>query len=242
MLFRLVVLLFFTVTLSVSVAEEMPTRVGYAYDKDSEELIYTETHYEKFAGETVAESKVVYKDISEKVFAEKSVDFSVNKFLPEFNLRNDLTGHVEATRFVENKYEVIFSKLQSETKKEALLKFPENGISDAGFDNFIIKHWAELIEGEVYVREFLIPSMMDFIKFKIYQDDVVDDDNKSLRVINIEPNNFFIRAFAGTTRLYYEKSRPALRKFDGVSNMRDSKGDNLKVTIRYEDAQSLALN
>lgn len=242
MLFRLVVLLFFTVTLSVSVAEEMPTRVGYAYDKDSQELIYTETHYEKFAGETVAESKVVYKDTSEKIFAEKSVNFSVNKFLPEFNLRNNLTGHVEVTRFVENKYEVTFSKLQSETKKEALLKFPENAISDAGFDNFIIKHWAELIEGEVYVREFLIPSMMDFIKFKIYQDDVVDDDNKSLRVINIEPNNFFIRAFAGTTKLYYEKSRPALRKFDGVSNMRDSKGDNLKVTIRYEEIQNLALN
>lgn len=223
-------------------AEEIPTRVGYAYDKQTNELIYTENHFEKFNDNLIAKSKVIYKDAKSSVIGNKTVDFSKNNFMPEFNLRNDLTGHVEATRFIENKYQVTFSKLENEAKKEALLKFPENGISDAGFDNFIIKHWTELIEGKVYVREFLIPSMMDFIKFRIYQDGIVDNDNKLLRVINIEPDSFFIRAFAGTTRLYYEKSRPALRKFDGVSNMRDSKGNNLKVTIRYEETQNLALN
>lgn len=238
------IILFLSLTLcSVSInANEFPTRIGYAFDQNTKELIYTESHYEQYSDETVHKSKVIYKDASDNIFAQKSVDFTKNKYMPEFSLQNDMTGHIEKTRFVESKYEVVFSKLQSNAKKEALINYPEDGISDAGFDNFIINHWEDLLEGEMFVREFLIPSMMDFVKFRIYQDDVVTEDNRKLRIINIEPNSFIIRAFAGTTKLFYDESMPKLVKFDGVSNMRDKKGDNLKVTIQYEEIQKLALN
>ena len=48
---------------------------------------------------------------------------------------------------------------------------------------------------------------------------------------------FFLRAFAGTSRLHYEYDRPELKKFHGVSNMRDEKGENYRVTISYEKVQ-----
>jgi hypothetical protein len=242
MLSKFIAILALSSLLSFAIAEELPTRIGYAYDKETKDLIYTENHYEKHVDGIIYTSKVIYKDVSEKVFAEKTVDFAKNEFIPEFNLQNNLTGHIESTRFVQSKYEVVFSKLYADSKKDTLLNYPSDGISDAGFDNFIIRHWDELKNGEVFVRNFLIPSMMDFIKFRIYQDEVINEQNKTLRVINIEPDSFLIRAFAGTTKLFYENTMPVLKKFDGVSNMRDSNGDNLKVTIRYEAVKKLALN
>ena len=242
MLSKLITLFILSATVSISTAEEMPTRIGHAYDKETNELLYTETHFEKFSGVTVAKSKVVYKDTSEEVFAEKNVDFSVNKFLPEFKLKNKVTGHIEGTRFVESKYEVTFVESETKPKKEVAIDIPSDGISDSGYDNFIIKHWEEIKEGEVFVRGFLIPSLTKFIKFRIYQDKVIDDEQGLLRVINVEPNSFLLRAFAGTSVLYYDKAKPRLRKYDGVSNLRDDKGENLQVTIRYEDTNNIALN
>lgn len=231
------ILLFLSLsTLSVN-AEEILTRIGYAHDKSTSELVYTENHYEKYTDGMILKSRVVYKDTSDNVFAEKTVDFTNNKFMPEFSLNNSANGHKEETRYKQSQYEVVFSETKTGPEKDALLSYPEDGISDAGFDNFIIEHWDELVSGEVFKREFLIPSMMDFIKFKIYQDDVVDEEGESLRLINIEPANFLIRAFAGTTKLYYDTDAPKLRRFDGVSNMRDAKGDNYKVVIKYRDGE-----
>lgn len=231
-----------TIFTSLLSAEETQSRVGYAYDKENEQLLYSENHYEFYNEGMVLRSRVVYKDAAEKVIANKTVDFSRNLFMPEFNLRNSETGHVEKTRFINNEYEVTFISLESEVEKNARLTYPINAISDAGFDNFIIKHWAELNKGEVFKREFLIPSMLDFITFRIYQDAVINEQGESLRVINIEPDSFFIRAFAGTTKLFYEKEKPKLKRFDGVSNMRDSNGDNYSVIIKYKEFEKLASN
>jgi hypothetical protein len=240
MLFRILVLLCLSLNVMSLSANEIQTRIGYAYDKKTNELVYTESHYEKYVDGLIYTSRVIYKDASERIFAKKTVDFSNNPFMPEFALNNNETGHKEMTRFVQSEYEVVFSKKQTEPEKDARLDIPANGISDAGFDNFIIKNWESLVTGEVFKREFLIPSMMKFVKFRIYQDKIVNENDESLRIINIEPDSFLIRAFAGTTKLYYDKETPKLRKFDGVSNMRNSNGDNYKVMIRYDELKKLA--
>jgi hypothetical protein len=66
----------------------------------------------------------------------------------------------------------------------------------------------------------------------------LNKEGQSLRLINIEPNSFFVRVIAGKIKLYYDIDEPILRVFEGVSNMRDSKGDNYDVFIKYEDFKS----
>jgi hypothetical protein len=222
-------------------AGDSPTRVGYAYDRDTDNLLYTENHYETFNDGVLLRSEVIYKDIDENIIAKKTADFSTSQFMPEFSLENIKTGHKEKTRYTENKYEVIFSESQAETQKEALIKYKEDSISDAGFDNFIIAHWDELKAGKKFKREFLVPSMLDFMNFRIYQETVVDKNGRTLRLINIEPNSFFVRVIAGTLKLYYDNNKPALRIFEGVSNMRDYKGDNFNVVIKYKNVEQQTL-
>ena len=218
------------------------TRVGYAYDSLSNQLLYTESHHEEYDAGKIIYSEVIYKDTNENVIAKKTADFSYNQFMPEFALENANTGHIEKTRFVENKYEIIFSESVNKSQKESLIKFNKDAISDAGFDNFIIFHWNELVAGKRFKRDFLVPSMLDFIRFRIYQDEVVNAEGQSLRLINIEPDSFFVRVIAGTLKLYYDNEKPALRIFEGVSNLRDSKGENYNVVIKYEDIKPQVLS
>ena len=228
-------------------AEDTPSRIGYAFDKKTDELLYTESHYENISDGLVEKSQVIYKDPLSNIIAKKTTNFSIDPFMPEFSLVNQKTGHREQTEYIEKKsqekkYKVLFTKTSKAPVKDEVLALPEKGISDAGFDNFIVEHWDELKAGEVLVRDFLIPSQMDFIKFKIYQDSVTDIDGKKLRVINIQPKSLLIRAFAGTTKLYYSENSPDLKRFDGVSNMRDGSGDNYKVVIKYENKVQLVSN
>ena len=216
------------------IAGEQPfTRVGYAYNFDNDVLVYTEYHHEIFSDGVVIESKVIYKDINGEIFAEKKLDFKANSYLPEFSLINSSTGHKESTRYFDNIYEVQFLESSKKKIKKKFLEYPLGAISDAGFDNFIISHWQEIISGDKFTRDFLIPGMLRFFEFRIYEKEIIKQKGKVYRVLHIEPASFLLRTFAGTSKLYYEYDRPVLQRFHGISNMRNQKGDNYKVNILY---------
>ena len=219
--------------------EERPNRIGYAHDVIDNTLLYSEHHYETVEDKLVRQSRVEYRDSSGEVFAEKKVDFQSNPYLPEFFLLNDATGHLESTAYLDNKYKVRFLEKVNDKLKEKALAYTANAISDAGFDNFIISHWQEIIEGKQFTRDFLIPGMLRFFKFRIYQDELVENEEGKFRVLVIEPNSFLIRAFTRANRLYYAFDKPELKKFEGISNMRDAQGKNYTVLINYESSPEL---
>ena len=221
------------------IADERPSRVGYAHDVVDNTLLYSEHHYETLEDKLVKKSRVEYRDTNGEIFAEKKVDFESNPYLPEFFLLNDATGHLESTAYLDNKYKVRFVEKVNDKLKEKALTYSSDAISDAGFDNFIISHWQEIIEGKQFTREFLIPGMLRFFKFRIYQDELVENEDGKFRILVIEPNSFLIRAFTRANRLHYAFDKPELKRFEGISNMRDAQGKNYTVLINYENSPEL---
>jgi len=236
MLVRIACFFVLTFFISFVLAERTHTRTGYAYDQKTNDLIYSEIHYEKYKNGLILHSNVIYKNPESNVIARKRVDFIRNSFLPEFSLQNNFTGHLEITSYAGDKYKIIFVALQGQAEQTATIEYPSDAVGDAGFDNLIIRYWQQIITGEVLRRDFLVPSMLDFVKFRIYQKGLVDENGQFLRVIHVEPDNFFVRAFATRIKLYYDKNAPRLRRFEGISNIRDKQGDNYHVIIRYRDA------
>ncbi|MFT7457878.1 MAG: hypothetical protein ACI909_000546 [Planctomycetota bacterium] len=233
MVTRLLFILFILVWAQSTAAEQQLTRVGYARSIENDRLLYTEYHHEVVSDDTVVESKVIYKDETGTAFAEKHVNFRMNPYLPEFSLINTVSGHRESTQYVGDKYEVQFLERAGESLREKPMEYPLDGIGDAGFDNFIINHWDDIVSGSKFTRDFLIPGMLRFFKFRIYQQKIVEYSDHKLRILHIEPANFLLRSVAGTSKLYYDFDKPVLRKFEGISNMRDRKGDNYRVIISY---------
>ena len=81
--------------------------------------------------------------------------------------------------------------------------------------------------------------MLRFFKFRIYQDEIIDKEDEKSRVLIIEPNSFLIRAFTSANRLHYAFDKPELKRFEGISNMRDAQGKNYTVLINYESSPEL---
>ena len=216
-------------------AESKQTRVGYAHSIENDALLYTEHHYEVFSDSIVRQSRVIYKNVEGRPFAEKTVSFSINDFLPEFSLQNNITGHHESSQFLDDKYAVRFLQTNKKKIREKSLAYSNNAIGDAGFDNFVISHWDELRAGKILNRDFLIPGMLRFFNFRIYQHEIVEEGDKKLRVLYIEPDSFILRAISSPSKLFYDMENPKLRRFLGTSNMRDGRGNNYNVDIRYEN-------
>jgi hypothetical protein len=217
----------------IGLANEMPTRVGYAFDKDTMDLLYIEKHYQVTNNNKLHHSWVIYTDDEGNQIAGKTNNFSHDSYMPDFTLKNYLTGHSESVIMTGDEYLVSFSRKFNAKLKEKTIQKSTNGIIDAGFDNSIISSWDKLIKNEVIEKNFLIPSLTRYIKFRIYQSNIIESDGSKLRVINIEPANFIARAFAGTTSLSYDYSAPVLREYNGISNMRDVSGNNFDVVIKY---------
>ncbi len=234
MMKTLFTIIFISANLFSGIAHALETeRVGYAYTQDSGELIYTETHNEIRKEGRIISDTVTYHDANGKLFAVKYVDYSPNPLAPDFHLENSRTGHTESGKNRGEQYQVKFSESdQAEIESKTLL-LPDNAVADAGFDELIITYWEDIVAGKAVSRKFLIPSLLGFYDFRIYQADVQMKDGERSRIIHVEPENFFYRLLGGTTRLEYAYEEPRLRVFKGVSNMRDAEGDNLQVKIVF---------
>ncbi|NIT41654.1 MAG: hypothetical protein GTN46_09210 [Gammaproteobacteria bacterium] len=208
-------------------------RVGYAYAQDSGELIYTETHNEIRKDGRIISDTVTYHDANGKLFAVKNVDYSPNPLAPDFHLKNSRTGHTESGKNRGEKYQVKFSESDQADIESKTLPLPEDAVADAGFDELIISQWEDIVADKPVTRKFLIPGLLSFYDFRIYQAEVQMKDGERSRVIHVEPDNFFYRLLGGTTRLVYAYDEPRLKVFQGVSNMRDAEGDNLQVKIVF---------
>ncbi|MEQ8288667.1 MAG: hypothetical protein RIB78_02975 [Gammaproteobacteria bacterium] len=233
---KMTILAMLVVCLPVLAETQVSERVGYAYDIDSGELLYSESHYETFQDGRIVSDKVTYRDTEGNVFAEKEVDYSGSPVMPDFNLQNFATGHQEIASKLESELRVVFTPNEETSPQSETIPLPEQGIIDAGFDRFIVEHWQELVEGKQMVRKMLIPSLKKFIDFRIYQSRVDSESGK--RELTVEPNSVLIRFLADPLLLEYELDQPRLLSYEGKSNMRNEKGDNLLVRIDFPPGEN----
>ena len=140
----LILLVFFS--FSVIAETETRTRVGKAFDLNTGELIYTESHNETYKAGIIISDEVIYRDTSNNIIAIKKVDYSNGMIMPDFMLKNMETGHIESALKEADRLKVVFSKNKNDLKKESVIPLPDKAIIDAGFDQFIIEHWDEIMQ------------------------------------------------------------------------------------------------
>jgi len=235
-LWRLVgnALLLATTLLAAPIEAKVLLRVGLAYDSDSGELLYSEHHREVYHGERVLRSTVTYKDAEGDAFAEKSIDFTAGRTMPDFSLANRRTGHREGSQRAGELLAISHRKAQTKKFKTVQVPAPMTAIIDAGFDRFVEDYWDELASGHIVVRPFLVPSRFDFLDFRIRK---LKEDRKFGRktlVFRMEPNGLLLRTLmVDPMDITYDAQRRILMRYRGISNMRNANGENYKVRIEF---------
>lgn len=232
---RALCLLFLLWPAAIMAETEVIERAGYARDAATGALIYTEAHYEIYQSGRIVSDKVTYSNAAGEKIAVKEVDYRPAVAMPDFSLVNFETGHREGAAREDGRLRVRFTERAGAAEESASIALPENGIIDAGFDQFVITHWDALIQGKRLFRKLLIPGMRRFIDFRIYQKQI--SGNK--RILHVEPDSLLYRVFGQATILEYAAAEPVLLSFKGISNMRDANGDSLQVAISFPREERL---
>lgn len=218
---------------------------GYARDLETRRLLYVESHFVRAAG-TVGEQRVVlYRCASgdasgNAVFARKELEYGAAREEPRFTLLDGRTGYTEGLRRTAQGLEVFQRESGSASLRRARVPGNVAIVSDAGFDEFVRRHWAELEAGDTVRFPFLVPSRLDFLTFKVKKHHEEKIEGAAASVIRLNLSGV-LGWFLPYIEVSYRKSDRVLMRYRGLTNVRDAGGSNIVAQIDFPARERLSV-
>ena len=206
---------------------------GYARDRETRQLHYIESHFVRDAGQKGESRIVLYRCANgTETFARKELSYGEVREEPEFNFLDGRSGYTEGLRRTASGPVVFQREAEKAPAREA--KVPPNVaiVSDAGFDEFVRKHWAELETGKTVRFPFLIPSRLDFLTFKVKKNREEPVEGAPSSVIRLNLSGV-IGWFLPYIEVSYRKIDQVLMRYEGLTNIRDQDGSNMVSLIEF---------
>jgi hypothetical protein len=194
---------------------------GKAWDARKTRVLYTESHWTRFAGSVPLDRTVLYRCADGTPFARKEIRYSPSALAPAFAFRDVRHDYQEGLLWQDGKASLWHS--EDGIRKSKLLPAAPNLVADAGFDEFIRSRWSALAGKERQNLNFVLPSRLDSYTFSLKQG--------GKQLYRDEPALAFNLGLAGLLGLvvpdievWYSKDSRRLLKFKGISNIRDDAG------------------
>jgi hypothetical protein len=208
------------------------TYEALAYDLKTGSLLYRELHRVERDADGSGRRTVLYRCPGGAPFARKVVDYGDDPTSPVFELIDRRLGYREGVRAGANGYEVFVQEGANDAEETAPLPRIDGLVADAGFDDFVKQNWDALLAGETQRFPFLVPSTLDAIEFKVRKHDEIVLGGEAATVIRLSLGAWYAFLLPHIDVVYANESRQ-LRRFSGISNVRDLDGDNYKVRIEF---------
>lgn len=205
--------------------------IGYAYDLDTQEFLYTEHHSDP----TQSKHLVLYKEADGSVFATKNIDYQHSDYAPDVVQDNKRNGEQISINNDGNDVIIRYKEDDTSSVKQDAIDYSASLIIDAGFDHFITQNWEVLITGKAMKVDYVIPSLLDYYELTLEKE--ICEINGHY-CFSITASSFFISLFSSQLKLTYSK-KATLLTFQGRSNICDSEGNYQDVTIFYQYDESL---
>lgn len=214
---------------------------GKAYAKDEKTLLYHEIH--QITTDTDGYNLFVetrYLLPSLKEFAILKSDFKKNQFVPDSKLVDSKNGIHESLELIGDRAEIKISRNGVLSSKKSIETNPDF-VAGQGFNNYLIKHLDELIEGASKQVSFLIIPLQDYFKFEAKRITKPEENNSEVS-IKIQISSFFLKVFTDPILVKYDKKTKGLLEFRGLSNLSLEKDKKPYVVIKYSNSPPLLAN
>lgn len=196
---------------------------GVARDPVEGLELYREQHWLRHRDGRPLERLTLYRCPDGTAFARKRVDYRRSRLSPEFELTDARSGYREGLRRRDGRTTLYFREHAGAPESARLLAAAEL-VADAGFDEFIRRHWAQLAAGQRLPLDFAVPARLRSLGFTVQR-------SGAPRTLAGESAITFRLALGGMLRWiaphievsYGETSRRLLR-FEGLANLRDEGG------------------
>ena len=205
---------------------------GNAFEQGSGKMLYSESHFIHYLNDKVQDRVVLYRCPNGRAFARKLLQIKGRPLMPEFELLDQRTGYREGLATRAGALTVFYQSSAKKSEKSETLDATRALVADAGFDEFVRSHWKELLEGKAVPLDFVVPSQLDYLGFKVkwLRQSTVEGD--PAQVFKLAPSGLLGLLTSGLEVTYADADR-SLREFEGISNIRDLSGDNYQTKIVF---------
>lgn len=213
---------------------------SYARDVRSGALLYVESHYVRNAGQSDETRVVLYRcSAGGPAFARKELSYGSTRQEPLFLYVDARSGYQEGLRRTGAGLQVFQRENPRSKMREAAVPANIVIVSDAGFDEFVRLHWADLEAGKAVKFPFLIPSRLDHLNFRIAKQGESVIEGVPVSVIRLNLSGL-LGWFLPYIEVSYRKSDRVLMRYKGLSNVHDAKGTNYTAQIDFPARERLS--
>lgn len=198
---------------------------GEARDPDTRRVLYREEHLIRRNGDAPTERLVLYRCPDRTAFARKRVDYRRSRLAPDFELI-DARGHREGLRR-EGARTLVWS---GDAPAKALAATEAPLVADAGFDEFLRARWSTLTAGEPQRLAFAVPAYGRSLDFRIAPK--AGADRGAVQRFELRIDGLLGRMLPSIT-VDYDREERLLRRFLGLTNIRDARGEQVRAEILF---------
>lgn len=196
-------------------------------------LLYEEIH----TSDSEGRSRHVSYRIDGIEFASKKVDYSVSTIAPDFVQQDSRQGEmIGARRDRRGRVELGYRERAGAKERWQVLEASSRPlVIDAGFDNFVRRHWQLLAQGRAIDFDFAVPSRARSVHLVIASTSAAGCGKPTAadsRCFRVYAGNYLVRMFFPALHLLYDRDAELVR-FKGLSNINAANGDGQQVRIDY---------
>lgn len=203
-----------------------------ARDPASGDLLYREHHLVRRAGGSPVERLVLYRCPDGTAFARKQVDYRASGLAPAFSLVDARDGYREGLRR-ENGHTLTWGGSIPRAAARPLDASGHALVADAGFDEFLRSRWPLLLSGGSPTLAFVVPSLGRSLAFKVKRTGAGMLDGEAVEHFRLELDGLLGWVGPSMEVVYAAGSR-RLRRFEGLTNLRDDRGDHVRARIDFQ--------
>ena len=224
---KLLILVFFFSLFSYSETQEY---TGEAKVKGK--LVYREKHTVEFQGFKAIKSETVYSTPEEKMMGRLTNNYLNSVSVPEYIMEDDVSKNKHGVRY-QDKKRLMFNQDdgKKELTKEIIIEDSKEEllVGGQGLHYYLVLHMDEVIKKGKLKLKFLIPGRLDVYDFNLKVLHVTDQQVEFDVVID----HWFLKLFAPKLKMIYDTKSRRLLSYEGLSNLKNSKGDLMNVEIKY---------
>lgn len=205
---------------------------GKAVDQATGQWLYTEQHQQTYQGERWLAGRIRYVSPQGQLIAEKTLDFSQDRFVPLTRMRQPGVAYEEAITQVTPET-VTMETVQDGQRKTEEVRRPPVLAADSGFHSFVQAHLDELVAGKTVALAFGVVSQRSSFRFRVRKTELSTQGGQTLVRLLAEPDSL-LRLLAEPLTLVYDVQTRDLVEYRGLSNLVDEQTHKTpKVHIRY---------
>ncbi len=212
---------------------------GRAHAPEDGRLLYVEQHLQRFDGASLRERWVIYRCPDGAPFARKRIDYTPSPIAPAFVLEDGRDGYREGLRWQDGDIELFVHDPAGEGERRARLAVAAELVADAGFDEFIRREWDRLLAGEAVALRFAIPARGQAFAFRVRHQGRVDIDARPAELFRLRLGGV-LGWIAPHIDVAYTRDGRRLRRYEGLSNLRDGRGRQWVARIDFPDTPTAA--